>query len=396
MKHPLISLAGLMAGLFLMTAFPVLAAPVDFVVYGKSSVTMGSGAVVPVNAAIGSGGSITINQNGELGGENNELALAGGGAYTGGSGTTYVGDIIFSGSINLAQNTKVIGNVYSGGAVSMGNNVTVTGNVVASGSISLGNGSEVGGDVHAGGSVAAGNNATIAGTAAAGGSVALGNNASAGSIANGAAAPTPPAPATAIIPNVTAFTAGGDNHTVSKNGSLALDVGSYGTLTVGQNGTVTLTSGTYYFDSLSFAQNSVLELDLSNGGITINIVGDLWAGSQFEIALLGGDPFDVLFEVHGDVTIAQNAVWEGTLLATSGTVSFGQNADISGAIFGDVVTIGQNSTFSYAPSPRLFLTDNSGSSGGSGGIMRISAPGSLAGLLLGMLALAAVRRARWA
>jgi cytoskeletal protein CcmA (bactofilin family) len=278
----------------------------------------------------------------------------------------------------------------------MGNNVTVTGNVVASGSISLGNGSEVGGDVHAGGSVAAGNNATIAGTAAAGGSVALGNNASAGSIANGAAAPTPPAPATAIIPNVTAFTAGGDNHTVSKNGSLALDVGSYGTLTVGQNGTVTLTSGTYYFDSLSFAQNSVLELDLSNGGITINIVGDLWAGSQFEIALLGGDPFDVLFEVHGDVTIAQNAVWEGTLLATSGTVSFGQNADISGAIFGDVVTIGQNSTFSYAPSPRLFLTDNSGSSGGSGEIMRISAPGSLAGLLLGMLALAAVRRARWA
>lgn len=375
-------------GLGLM-AQPALAAPVisDYVVFGTTSVTIGQGTGSPVNAPVGSGGSVSIQQNGNVGDTAGTIVLSGGGAYTGGQNGEYVGDIIFSGSVSLGQNSTVSGSVHSGGSVTTNSGVAVSGDVIAAGNIGLGNGSQIGGDVHAGGNVTAGNNSSITGTASAGGTVSLGNNATAGAIVNGAAAPVPLAPPSVALPEANLFTAGGLNQTVGNNGSLSLLADTYGALQVGNNGEVSLSSGEYFFDSMTFGNNGTLELDLTLGAIVINIVGNLSTNSGFEIVLIGGDASDVLFEVHGNASIGQNADWFGTLFAADGTVTFNANAEITGAIYGDIVNIGQNSRFSYARSNILFPADN----GNGPDPAQVAEPAALGFLGMGLIGLALYR-----
>ncbi len=391
----------LSAGLCLMIAQPAIAAPVlsDFVVFGKTSVTIGQNTGAPVNAAVGSGGSVTIQQNGQLGDGNDAIILSGGGAYTGGNNGNYVGDIIFSGSVNLGNGSQVTGNIHSGGSVTTNQGVKVSGDVIATGNISLAQNNQIGGVVHAGGNASLGNNTTVGGTASAGGTVALGNNASTGGVINGAAAPTPLSPASIVMPSANVFSAGGTNYSYNNNQQLALSEGTYGAVSFKNNGKLTLTSGVYYFDSFNFGNNGLLELDLTGGDILINIVGNLTGGNNFDIALIGGDPFDVLFEIHGNVKVDQNSDWYGTIFAPNSTVEFGQNATITGAIYGDIIKIDQKSTFSYAASNRLFPQDNG--NGGNGddddngpNPSEVPAPAPLASILFGLMALGYISRRR--
>lgn len=367
------------------------AAPVisDFVVYGATSVSIGSNTGAPVDAAIGSGGSITIQQNANVGDGDDAIIITGGGVYTGAQNGNYVGDIIFGGSVSLGQNSTVLGSVHSGGSVSTAQNVTVNGDVVAAGAISIGNGNNIGGDVHGGGSVVLGNNVNVGGTALAGGAVAVGSNVSVAGVVNGAPAPTPLAPPVIALPEANSFTAGGANKTVGNGGTLSLLADTYGALTVANNGFVSLSGGEYFFDSMTFGNNGVLELDLSLGAIIINIVGNLSIGNGFDIVLLGGDATDVLFEVHGNAAIGNGADWFGTLFAPDGKISFGNDADITGAIYGDIVQIGNNSRFSYATSSILF-----GGAGGPGPApAEVAEPAALGVLGLGLLAIG-IRRGR--
>lgn len=359
----------------------------DFVVFGSTSVTVGAGTGTPVNAPVGSNGSVHIGQNGSLGDGDDAIILTGGGAYTGAAGGKYVGDIIFSGSVSLGQNSVVTGSVHSGGAVSTNAGVKVSGDVVASDNIALGANNQIGGDVHAGGKVTTAQNTAIGGTAAAGSTVTLGNNATAGAILNGAAAPTPLAPPAITMPGAHAFTAGGDNHSVGSNGSLSLLADSYGAVSLGNNGSLSLSSGEYFFDSMTFGGNGTLELDLGLGGIVINIVGDLSIGANFDIVLLDGNPMDVLFEVHGDVNVGQNADWFGTLFAPDSKISFGAGAKITGALYGDVVNIGQNSAFNHAASNVLFQ-------GPGPDPAQVSEPAALGILGLGLIGIGLYRRRR--
>lgn len=384
------------AGVCLFMAQSALAAPVlsDFVVFGKTSVTIGSGTGSPVSAAVGSGGSVTIQQNGTLGDGDDAIVITGGGAYTGGQNSVYVGDIIFGGSVSLAQNSKVTGSVHTGGAVTMGNGAQVSGDVVAGGSVSLGNNNAVGGSVQSGGRVVTGSNASVAGTVSATGTVALGSNPNVGGVVQGAPAPTPLAPPVIDLPDANVFSAGGANQSVAASNTLGLLADVYGALNVGNNGKVQLSSGEYFFDSMVFGNGGILELDLSLGGIVVNIVGDFLAGNNFEIALIGGDASDVLFEVHGDATFGQGAEWAGTLFAPDGTITFGNNSVIQGALYGDIIKIGNNSNLGYAKSSRMFRTsaEEGDNETGEPGATQVPVPAPLASLLVGLMALGYVRR----
>jgi hypothetical protein len=62
---------------------------------------------------------------------------------------------------------------------------------------------------------------------------------------------------------------GGDDIRVAERDSLNLAPGSYGRLEVAWQGDLTLTAGTYYFDSLTFGDHSDITLDASAGDILI-------------------------------------------------------------------------------------------------------------------------------
>ena len=73
------------------TASPLLS---DFVVFGNTSVTTGSNVGAPVNAPVGSNGTVSIGGGNTVGDGDDTIILTGGGAYTGGSNVNTVGDML--------------------------------------------------------------------------------------------------------------------------------------------------------------------------------------------------------------------------------------------------------------------------------------------------------------
>jgi len=387
MKKSTLLLAGLCA-----LSSPAFAAPIisDFVVFGSTSVTTGSnvGAVaVPVSAAVGSNGTVSIGGGGNYGDGDDAIILTGGGGYTGGSNAKTVGDIIFSGNVSIGGGSTVQGSVHSGGNVTTGSNATVTQNIVATGNVTIGGGNAIGGSVLSGGNISTGSNASITGTAQASGTVSLGGSSTAGAIVTGAPAPTPLAYVPVAMPTASIFSAGGADATVGGGGALTLGAGIYGDLTTGSNADVNLSSGTYFFDSFKLGGGTDLTLDLSLGGILINIVGDLDFGSNVNVILVGGDASDVLFELHGEATVGGGTKWFGTLFAPDSEVSFGSNARITGAVYGDIVGIGGGSWLTHVQSDALFPT-------AGGGGQEVPEPAALASLGFGLIALGLFRRRR--
>jgi hypothetical protein len=136
------------------------------------------------------------------------------------------------------------------------------------------------------------------------------------------------------LPTPTAFTSGGTDYIGSGNNgtvSLAPNV-SYGELSGGGGWNINLSSGTYYFDSIHFANNTNINLDLSGGAINIFVTGELWFGSGADVNLTnGGDSSMVYWETHeADTLNAFRATggsdWLGTVYAPYGGIHFGSGS----------------------------------------------------------------------
>jgi hypothetical protein len=165
------------------------------------------------------------------------------------------------------------------------------------------------------------------------------------------------------MPAATVFTAGGTNQTVptGQGNSLTLAPGTYGTLaTSSQNQSVILSSGNYYFNSISTQGGFDLQIDLTSGNpINIYVVGNAaFAGQQTLLvkgAGTGGSYLPISdpnaqalasliyletrarFTMTGGVDATHN-VWGGTVYASfltggSPQVVIGQYTDWYGAAY---------------------------------------------------------------
>lgn len=344
----------LLGAALVLLAHPAFAGPAvytDFVVFGTTSVTSGTN-VTSLTGVVGSNGTVSVGGGSDHGDGTEAIILTGGGAFTGGTNAGITGDIIFSGNVSVGGGSTVTGSVHSGGNVTTGTNATITQNIVASGNVTVGGGSDVGGNVQAGGNISTGTNVTITGSAKATGTVTLGGGSTAGSTQNGAPAPTPLAYTPIVLPGQNAFSAGGANQTAPGGGSIGpLNPSTYGALTTGTNATVTLNGGgSFFFDSFFLGGGTDLILDLLNGPISINIVGDLDMGTNVSVQILNGLVEDVLWEVHGETSVGGGTDWAGTLFAPGTEIAFGTNTTINGAVYGNIIRIGGGSELIYAVS----------------------------------------------
>jgi hypothetical protein len=210
--------------------------------------------------------------------------------------------------------------IYSHGAVSIDQKSDIDAFVAGMGPIQIDKQSTISGDIFSQGSILLGNQVT-AGT--------LYPDLSPGAFPG------------AGLPSIDLSSAGADAITINDHATLALAPGTYGALTAGHRSQLTLTAGTYYFDSFDFGSQAELTLDTSAGDVRVNVAG----GAFFDMkaAIERTAAHGALFTVAGSVQFDQQVVFDSSLLA-GGAVTIGQKADIAGQLFAHgSISLGQQS-----------------------------------------------------
>src|SRR5262245_22463480 len=144
----------------------------------------------------------------------------------------------------------------------------------------------------------------------------------------GVTGPTPPPAA-----------AGSTNLVYGDDAIAALTPGAYGSLTAGNNCTLTLGAGTYVFSSVALGNGVSLSADTSGGDVHIIVTGGGWtAGDGMTLAPLDeSEPGYIFVDVNtGAFTLGDNAVISAwTINVHSGRATIRDNADIVALIYAD-------------------------------------------------------------
>ena len=198
--------------------------------------------------------------------------------------------------VDLHSNSAVTGDVVNvNGNVDLKSTATVGGDIDAGGKVVLHNGASVGAGVISGEKIDLKKNASIGGDAISGGEVKLGNGASVGGVIT---ENSPVTPLMEISLPVLALTTSGADVSINKNESATILPGGYLKLKAKEGATIALSGGHYTFNEIDVAKNSQVQLDVTAGPITIDVVGD----ADFDgvnMTVIGGTASDVLFQVQG-------------------------------------------------------------------------------------------------
>lgn len=154
------------------------------------------------------------------------------------------------------------------------------------------------------------------------------------------------------------FSAGGPNKTVPQNGALALAPGSYGVVTLNSGGTLQLTSGEYFFDTLRYpGSTAVIAIDLASGApVNINVVRNLQLGKEVKIRLLPNGESDselvTFFTLQGTaVNVGREAYFLGNLIAPNAAVALAKNSQLRGVICANEIVVERDCLFLHHDSP---------------------------------------------
>ena len=111
-----------------------------------------------------------------------------------------------------------------------------------------------------------------------------------------------------------------------------------------QSESITLNSGTYYFEDFSTQGNATLNINAASGPVIIYVTQSLQLDGVGG-ANPAGTPGDLIFLVTGNsVTVGKDAY--SVIIAPSVQVSLGGNLDYYGAVVGSVVN-GGNADYHY-------------------------------------------------
>lgn len=350
---------GLLCATVVLAPVAAFAEPITaFSLFGGNSASAGSNLTVN-SGFVGSGGSISVGNNGET------LTITGAGVLAGGNNLSIhtLGDVIFDGNVTIGANATITGDVHSGGNVVLQNGAKVEGSIFAKGTVSLANNANVGSDIHAGGAgtaVSLGNNVKVGGDIVhnAGTTVSNGNNFNhSGSVVAGS--PTAPiAYAAPALPSQTAFTAGGTSHTgLGNNADLWLDAGIYGSIGAGNNFDLALGAGIYYFDAWDIGNNANIIFDLTGGAIELYFTGNVTFGNNVSMTVSGGDAGDIYAELYGNLKFGNSTgpilgTWFGS--GAGSNITLGDNTTVTGALWAtNNLKVGNNITLNLLPAAGL-------------------------------------------
>jgi hypothetical protein len=253
-----------------------------------------------------------------------------------------------NGDIDIKEDSVVNGNIVSGGNVTLKENVIVHGDVTAAGTVTLKSG------------------ATVNGTWTQGATV------------DPIAGPTPNYGVSITITdkngNVTVentdvegsqlgltfnLTAGGPNVTVNAGETYTLLPGSYGTVEIKENATVNLSSGDYAFDELRIKEGTTINLDVSGGPVVVDAVTVLEFKENIKMYVTGGSAADFVVRVENQAQFKEDGQYLGTYFGFESALAemhVKENSTLTGALYGDVVEVKENSVVNGMPASAVYLS----------------------------------------
>jgi hypothetical protein len=118
------------------------------------------------------------------------------------------------------------------------------------------------------------------------------------------------------------------------------------TLTTGAGGTVVLTSGIYYFSSVTLGQDSKLVL-APGAEVTIYVIGDIRLG-QNSTWNAGGTPSDMIIYSQGSsLQFDQGNTFVGAFFGPNAHIQYDQTTQAFGSLVGGTVQLDQGACFHY-------------------------------------------------
>ena len=171
-----------------------------------------------------------------------------------------------------------------------------------------------------------------------------------------------------VLPPAATFIAEGDDILTGENESTQLYPDSYGRLHLGGENELYLSSGDYYFDRISIAEELDFYLDISGGDINIFSSGYVLIDEDLDVFLsIDGvsynsyadvDPVlagSIFYEFQGPFfVLGHNGELFGTVYGPNGGITIGNNCGITGALYsGAEVTLGNYSGLSFEPANRF-------------------------------------------
>ncbi len=141
------------------------------------------------------------------------------------------------------------------------------------------------------------------------------------------------------FPPVPAFGVGTTNYTVNNHGSLTLNPGSYGSITI--QGTLQLHPGTYYIDQMTEGAQGTLEILNEPGTTTIFVKSALNLSGQ-GVVNQGGDPtkLTLIYSGTSEFDMVGGSGFYGEVYAPNATIKLVGNSQFYGAFIGKTVTDG--------------------------------------------------------
>jgi|GEM_PF-4063222 len=145
------------------------------------------------------------------------------------------------------------------------------------------------------------------------------------------------------LPSLSLSSVSGPSITATKSNGTVLKPGKYNVVQVGENKSILLKSGVYFFNSLKVGAHAKLKVDLSGGPVTINVIKTLQFLKMSEIgikpATASSRDIRINYAGTGTVALGENGEYQGAIFAPRGTIDLGVVADFKGALLGKFVNI---------------------------------------------------------
>lgn len=199
--------------------------------------------------------------------------------------------------------------------------VTYFADITAVGKIDIDKNITIDGDVTAGGELQLANNVVITGTATSYGNV-----------------------SSEPLPQLS-YSAGGQNVKVKKNKTKVLAPGSYGKVEVEDKATLKLSTGDYFFEELKMKKKANLEITLTTGPVTVNVVKKAEFKKRVLMSVLPFGESDsryVSVNSMEDVQVDQNSTMIGSFTAPEGKIQLKKDVYLRGSLCAEEIDIDKN------------------------------------------------------